>query len=169
MIGDSANRGLIPSAVEKLFATKKEIEHSFQRKVSVSIKVELLEIYNEDVFDLLDADAGPKGQKMKIRLNSNEAVNNVVVEASSQDEVQRVLDRAQQRRRVKPTKSNSESSRSHFLFTVRFEVSSSANEEMNRQGILHVVDLAGSERLNKSGSQGTLLTEAKHINTSLSA
>jgi len=169
MIGDSVNRGLIPRAVEKLFASKKEIERSFAGNVSVSIKVELLEIYNEDVFDLLDAEAGPKGQKIKIRLNSNEAVNNVVVEASSQDEVQGVLQLAQQRRCVKATKSNSESSRSHLLFTVRFELSSLTNEEMNRQGVLHIVDLAGSERLDKSGSQGTLLTEAKHINTSLSA
>ncbi|KAL7494745.1 hypothetical protein ACHAWT_003356 [Skeletonema menzelii] len=169
MIGDSVNRGLIPRAVEKLFASKKDIEHSFQGNVSVSIKVELLEIYNEEVFDLLDANAGPKGQKMKIKLNSNEAVNNVVVEASSQDEVQGVLELAQQRRCVKATKSNSESSRSHLLFTVRFELSSLTNEEMNREGVLHIVDLAGSERLDKSGSQGTLLTEAKHINTSLSA
>eukprot|EP00985_Skeletonema_marinoi_P007822 scaffold3482_cov128-Skeletonema_marinoi.AAC.8 len=169
MIGDSINRGLIPRAVEKLFASKKEFERSFAGNVSVSIKVELLEIYNEEVFDLLDAEAGPKGQKIKIRLNSNEAVNNVVVEASSQDEVQGVLQLAQQRRCVKATKSNSESSRSHLLFTVRFELSSLTNEEMNRQGVLHIVDLAGSERLDKSGSQGTLLTEAKHINTSLSA
>lgn len=170
MIGDSVNRGLIPRAVEKLFASKKEIEQSFQGDVSVSIKVELLEIYNEEVYDLLDAEAGPKGQKMKIKLNSNEAVNNIVVEASSQDEVQGVLQLAQQRRCVKATKSNSESSRSHLLFTVRFEVSSLTNEDMlNRQGVLHIVDLAGSERLDKSGSQGTLLTEAKHINTSLSA
>ncbi|KAL7449438.1 hypothetical protein ACHAWC_001498 [Mediolabrus comicus] len=170
MIGDSVNRGLIPRAVEKLFASKKEIEQSFQGDVSVSIKVELLEIYNEEVYDLLDAEAGPKGQKMKIKLNSNEAVNNIVVEASSQDEVQGVLQLAQQRRCVKATKSNSESSRSHLLFTVRFEVTSLTNDELlNRQGVLHIVDLAGSERLDKSGSQGTLLTEAKHINTSLSA
>jgi kinesin family protein C1 len=96
-------------------------------------------------------------------------VNNAVVEASTQDEVQGVLQLAQQRRCVKATKSNAESSRSHLLFTVRFELSSLINEEMNRQGVLHIVDLAGSERLDKSGSQGTLLTEAKHINTSLSA
>lgn len=170
MIGDSVNRGLIPRAVEKLFASKREIEQSFQGDVSVSIKVELLEIYNEEVYDLLDAEAGPKGQKMKIKLNSNEAVNNIVVEASSQDEVQGVLQLAQQRRCVKATKSNSESSRSHLLFTVRFEVSSLTNDDLlSRQGVLHIVDLAGSERLDKSGSQGTLLTEAKHINTSLSA
>ncbi|KAL7431364.1 hypothetical protein ACHAXM_002634, partial [Skeletonema potamos] len=169
MIGDSVNRGIIPRAVEKLFASKKEIEQSFQGDVSVSIKVELLEIYNEEVYDLLNAEAGPKGQKIKIKLNSNEAVNNAVVEASTQDEVQGVLQLAQQRRCVKATKSNAESSRSHLLFTVRFELSSLINEEMNRQGVLHIVDLAGSERLDKSGSQGTLLTEAKHINTSLSA
>lgn len=169
MIGDTVNLGLIPRAVEKLFASKREIEESFQDNVSVSIKVELLEIYNEEVYDLLDSAAGPNGQKVKIKLSSNEAVNNIVLEASSQDEVQGVLQLAQQRRCVKATKSNAESSRSHLLFTIRFELSSLTIEEMNRQGVLHIVDLAGSERLDKSGSQGTLLTEAKHINTSLSA
>merc|ERR1712032_1377054 len=38
-----------------------------------------------------------------------------------------------------------------------------------RSGCLHIIDLAGSERVDKSGSHGALLTEAKYINTSLSA
>ena len=36
-------------------------------------------------------------------------------------------------------------------------------------GKLNLIDLAGSERLTKSGSDGTRLQEAKHINKSLSA
>jgi kinesin family protein C2/C3 len=37
------------------------------------------------------------------------------------------------------------------------------------RGCLHLVDLAGSERVDKSEAAGERLTEAKHINKSLSA
>merc|ERR1711957_461695 len=74
------------------------------------------------------------------------------------------------------TNSNAESSRSHFLFTMHFDVTSTTPDghggesvEHVRSGCLHIIDLAGSERIDKSGSHGARLTEAKHINTSLSA
>lgn len=167
MIGDARNKGIIPRAVAKLFASKSEIEQS-RGDMSVDIKVELLEIYNEEVRDLLDDNAGPDGQLIKLKLSSNEAVGNIKVNARDEKEVAGILQLAQERRCVKATKSNAESSRSHLLFTIHFDVSSTSGC-VNRSGCLHIVDLAGSERLDKSGSHGALLTEAKHINTSLSA
>ena len=168
MIGDVHDRGLIPRAVEKLFAAKHEIESS-RGGAKVNITVELLEIYNEEVRDLLDDNAGPDGQLIKLKLNSNEAVGNVKVNARDEQEVAGILQLAQERRCVKATKSNAESSRSHLLFTIHFDVSS-PDGNVDRSGCLHIVDLAGSERLDKSGSHhGALLKEAKHINTSLSA
>eukprot|EP00579_Thalassiosira_antarctica_P011874 CAMPEP_0201922158 /NCGR_PEP_ID=MMETSP0903-20130614/10260_1 /ASSEMBLY_ACC=CAM_ASM_000552 /TAXON_ID=420261 /ORGANISM="Thalassiosira antarctica, Strain CCMP982" /LENGTH=1269 /DNA_ID=CAMNT_0048459237 /DNA_START=92 /DNA_END=3901 /DNA_ORIENTATION=- len=173
MIGDAQNRGLIPRAVEKLFAAKQEIEQSRGGEVSVDIRVELLEVYNEEVRDLLDDNAGPQGQLIKLKLSDNEAVGNVKVTARDEKEVEGILQLAQERRCVKATKSNAESSRSHLLFTIHFDVSSTSTRDDDsatiRSGCLHIVDLAGSERLDKSGSHGALLTEAKHINTSLSA
>lgn len=169
MIGDPEHPGLIPRAVEKLFSAKHEIERSSRQEILVSISVELLEVYNEEVRDLLDSRAGPSGQLINLKLNSNEAVGNILVTANNKEEVSAILDMAQKRRCVKATKSNAQSSRSHLLFTVHFEVSSTSREGANRKGCLHIVDLAGSERLDKSGSHGALLTEAKHINTSLSA
>ena len=175
MIGDANNRGLIPRAVEKLFAAKQEIEQS-RGQVSVDIRVELLEIYNEEVRDLLDNNAGPDGQLIKLKLLENDAVGNVKVNANNVQEVEGILQLAQERRCTKATKSNAESSRSHLLFTIYFDVSSKASPGSgpaanisSRSGCLHIVDLAGSERLDKSGSYGQLATEAKHINTSLSA
>mmetsp|Transcript_21474 Transcript_21474/g.44934 ORF Transcript_21474/g.44934 Transcript_21474/m.44934 type:complete len:1284 (+) Transcript_21474:207-4058(+) len=172
MVGSAQSRGLIPRAVAKLFAAKQEIEQSRGGEVSVDLRVELLEIYNEEVRDLLDNNAGPQGQLLKLKLNSNEAVGNVKVDARDETEVAGILKLAQERRQVKATKSNSESSRSHLLFTIHFDVSSAASsggDVKGRSGCLHIVDLAGSERIDKSGSVGELLTEAKHINTSLSA
>ena len=59
----------------------------------------------------------------------------------------------QKRRCEKGTKSNSESSRSHLLFTIHFIVENESNPLMNRASKLHICDLAGSERLAKSGKQ----------------
>ena len=170
MIGDTQHVGLIPRSVSKLFSAKRELEQS-RDSVSVDIRVELLEIYNEQVRDLLDDNAGPDGQLIKLRLSSNEAVGNVKVNARDENEVAAILQLAQERRCVKATKSNAESSRSHLLFTIHFDVSSKSSTSgvPSRSGCLHIVDLAGSERVDKSGSHGALLTEAKHINTSLSA
>ena len=39
--------------------------------------------------------------------------------------------------------------------------------DMIRRSKLHLVDLAGSERVGKTNSSGSILTEAKYINTSL--
>jgi kinesin family protein C1 len=168
MIGVEGDRGLIPRAVTKLFEAKREIEHGGQELVNIS--VEMLEIYNEEVRDLLEYNAGPDGQLIKLKLSSNEAVGNVKVNARDEQEVGGILKLAQERRCVKATKVNAESSRSHLLFTIHFNGSSVGDASVStRSGCLHIVDLAGSERLDKSGSHGALLTEAKHINTSLSA
>jgi len=167
MIGDEGDPGLIPRAVTKLFEAKRDIEHSGHS--TVNIRVEMLEIYNEEVRDLLDDNAGPDGQLIKLKLKSNEAVGNTKVNALDEREVEGILQLAQERRCVKATKVNAESSRSHLLFTLHFEISliNDDTNEARKSGCLHIIDLAGSERLKKSGSHGTLLTEAIHINTSL--
>jgi len=170
MLGDDANPGIVTRAVNKLFDTKSAIEGGGVCGVggdaTVDISVELLEIYNERVRDLLAPDAGPSGKELNLRLNSNEAVGNVLVSANSREEVRDIMDLAQRRRCVKATQSNAESSRSHMIFTLHF-VLRHGNSGLIRRGKLHVCDLAGSERLSKSGSMGTLLKETKHINTSL--
>lgn len=172
MIGDSKNQGLIPRSVQLFFDTKASIEKKCkaqEQDVNIDISVELLEIYNEEVRDLLSPNAGSNGKLLKVDLNSHEAVGNSLVSVSCKQDVDNVLQLAQSRRCVKATKSNAESSRSHLLFTIHFKVSSGTNEDLIRNGCLHIIDLAGSERVDKSGSVGALLTEAKHINKSLSA
>jgi hypothetical protein len=119
---------------------------------------------------LLQDNAGHDGQLIKLKLSSNKAVGNVKVNAQDERKVDDILKLAQERRCVKATKVNAESSRSHLLFTIHFNGSSTDDaSSIRRSGCLHIVDLAGSERLDKSGSRGALLTEAKHINISLSA
>ena len=159
MFGDSSNPGLITRAVSNLFAAKSKIEagKSFSDDSKVKISLELLEIYNENVRDLLAPNSGPGGKEINLKLNSNEAVGNVAVTANSEEEVDHILCLAQKRRCVKATQCNSESSRSHMVFTVHFTVTYGSNG-LTRHGKLHICDLAGSERLSKSGSAVSLST-----------
>lgn len=66
---------------------------------------------------------------------------------------------------------NAESSRSHSIFTIIIEMSSTdeaSGKEMLRAGKLNLVDLAGSERQKKTGATGLAAIEGSKINLSLS-
>ena len=157
MLGDPAsikNQGIIFRAVSKLFETKEEIETSTKGTSKVSIHVEMLEIYNDKVRDLLHPSSRKKNQtgEVKLKIASNEAMENIIVEAERPGEILEFLNVSQKRRCVKSTKSNTESSRSHLLFTLYFTIQNESNPRMNRSSKLHICDLAGSERLAKSGS-----------------
>lgn len=58
------------------------------------------------------------------------------------------------------------SSRSHCIFSISLE-SRAVGSDKIRRSKLHLVDLAGSERVGKTNSSGSVLTEAKYINSSL--
>ena len=165
MLGDESNQGLIARSVAMLFSSKSEIEALSKGETTVRLSVELLEIYNETVRDLLSPD-----QKGDLRVTSNEVVGNLLVDTGTADEVMEVLQMAQSRRCVRSTQSNSESSRSHMVFTIHFQVNNANGA--SRKGKLHICDLAGSERLGKSGANATvgssLMKETKNINSSLS-
>lgn len=193
MLGDEDNMGIIGRAVAMLFKAKSTEEELSRGEAVVELSVELLEIYNEQVRDLLAPNSGSNGRKSSLKVTSKEVEGNVRVHTRTEEDVMNVLKLAQSRRCVKATASNAESSRSHMLFTIHFSVA--MKDGTTRSGKLNVCDLAGSERLGKSGAhivgvgtarckdsivhrihsqvvfitQGALLEETKHINTSLSA
>jgi Kinesin motor domain len=154
MLGESGNEGIIARAVNKMFASKRELEEYSRGTTKVEMSVELLEIYNEQVRDLLAPNAGPSGREVALKVTSNEVVGNLRVPAGSEQEVMDVLSLAQSRRCVKATQSNSESSRSHMVFTLHFDVT--MKNGIKRVGKLNICDLAGSERLSKSGANASV-------------
>ncbi|CAB9527007.1 Kinesin-like protein [Seminavis robusta] len=170
MLGEPGNEGVICRAVNKMFAAKRELEEFSRGTTEVDMSVELLEIYNEQVRDLLVPNAGPNGRECTLKITSNEVVGNIRVPADSEEQVMKVLALAQSRRCVKATNSNAESSRSHMVFTLHFNVA--MKNGIKRSGRLNICDLAGSERLGKSGAntvvKGDLMKETKAINSSLS-
>ncbi|KAL8130506.1 hypothetical protein V2J09_019661 [Rumex salicifolius] len=139
---------------------------SEQRKdtISYEISVQMMEIYNEQVRDLLTTD--------KIRNSSQNGIN--VPDAnripvSTTDDVIRLMNLGQKNRAVSSTAMNDRSSRSHSCLTVHVQGRELTSSGASLRGCMHLVDLAGSERVEKSEVTGDRLKEAVHINKSLSA
>ncbi|XP_015061958.1 kinesin-like protein KIN-12D isoform X1 [Solanum pennellii] len=168
-IRPSPNRGMTPRIFEFLFARiRAEEESRRDERLQYSCKCSFLEIYNEQITDLLD----PSSTNLMLR---EDITKGVYVENLSEFEVQTVgdilklLTQGSLNRKVAATNMNRESSRSHSVFTCiiesRWEKNSTDNFRFSR---LNLVDLAGSERQKASGAEGERLKEAASINRSLS-
>ncbi|KAH9803277.1 kinesin-like protein KIN-14N [Citrus sinensis] len=168
-------KGLIPRSLEQIFQTRQSL---LSQGWKYEMQVSMLEIYNETIRDLLSTNrdasrlenaCNGKQYAIKHDASGNTHVTDLtVVDVCSTKEVSYLLDRAAHSRSVGKTQMNEQSSRSHFVFTLRI---SGLNEstEQQVQGILNLIDLAGSERLSKSGSTGDRLKETQAINKSLSS
>lgn len=133
------------------------------------IVVQMIEIYNEQVKDLLANDGG--NRRLEIRNSSQKGLNvpdaNLVPVASTSD-VMELMNLGQKNRAVCSTAMNDRSSRSHSCLTIHVQGRDLTSGNVLR-GCLHLVDLAGSERVDKSEVKGDRLKEAQHINKSLAA
>ncbi|NP_001081543.1 kinesin-like protein KIF15-A [Xenopus laevis] len=161
-------RGVIPRSFEYLFfLINREKEKAGEGK-SFLCKCSFIEIYNEQIFDLLDsASAGLfLREHIKKGVFVVGAVEQVVTSAA---EAYQVLSMGWRNRRVASTSMNRESSRSHAVFTVTIESMEKTNDLVNiRSSQLNLVDLAGSERQKDTQTEGVRLKEAGSINRSLS-
>nr|AAW03152.1 kinesin [Gossypium hirsutum] len=146
-------------------------ELSNQRKETISyeISVQMLEIYNEQVRDLLASDGLNK--RLEIRNSSQNGINVPeahLVRVSSTSDVINLMNLGQKNRTVFSTAMNDRSSRSHSCLTVHVQGKDLTSGNIIH-GCMHLVDLAGSERVDKSEVMGDRLKEAQYINKSLSA
>uniref|UniRef100_A0A8D2MEL5 Kinesin-like protein n=1 Tax=Zonotrichia albicollis TaxID=44394 RepID=A0A8D2MEL5_ZONAL len=159
-------RGIIPSAFEHIFT---HISRSQNQQYLV--RASYLEIYQEEIRDLL-----AKDQSKKLELKENPETGVYIKDLSSfvtknVKEIEHVMNLGSQTRSVGSTNMNEHSSRSHAIFLITIECSETGpdGEEHIRVGKLNLVDLAGSERQSKMGAQGERPKEASKINLSLSA
>ena len=90
------------------------------------------------------------------------------VRIDSIDQLTALLEQGRAGRSTAGTLMNMHSSRSHLVVTVYCTATDLVSNQ-TRTSKLHLIDLAGSERLSKTGATGDRLTEAQHINKSLSA
>ncbi|XP_039435460.2 kinesin-like protein subito isoform X2 [Culex pipiens pallens] len=148
-------------------------EHAFHPKedpdLRVFIWVSFVEIYNENVYDLLAHDSiFGKRKPMKILSNEGNAYIKDLscVYAGSSEDAYNILQFGIQSATYGSTDVNSNSSRSHSIFSMTVVSFSVVDQQIN-YSVYKFCDLAGSERLKKTGTVGDRLKEAQKINTSL--
>ncbi|XP_031568166.1 kinesin-like protein KIF27 isoform X8 [Actinia tenebrosa] len=177
--------GIIPRAVKQIFQNIEENHHKLEYEVHVSY----IEIYLEELRDLLDLETSSKD----IHIRENEKGDTVLIGATEQlvetiDEVMSYLDTGSAARHTGITNMNEASSRSHAIFTLYISQKPMAdlNEEdmfaANQQTTdqeqdtdysdykyakFHFVDLAGSERAVRTGNVGERFKESVQINSGL--
>jgi kinesin family protein 5 len=158
MFGTKENPGIIPRACSDIFERSPET-------VDYSVKCSFLEIYQEKLFDLLD----PKKEQESLKIRQTEKT--VYVQGLyekpvfSETDILDAIKEGAEQRSVACTNSNNVSSRSHAVLTLSVTQTFTDGSECTSK--LHMIDLAGSENVEKSGVQGTMLSEAKMINKSL--
>ncbi|XP_063040320.1 kinesin family member 3Cb isoform X2 [Engraulis encrasicolus] len=163
---DPEKRGVIPNSFHHIFT-----HISRSQNQSYLVRVSYIEIYQEEIRDLLCKD---NNKKLELKENPESGVyvkDLLSVVTKSIEELEHVMNLGNQSRSVGFTKMNECSSRSHAIFIVTVECSETGldGEDHIRVGKLNMVDLAGSERQSKTGAKGKRFKEAAKINLSLSA
>lgn len=159
-------KGIIPNSFAHIFGhiAKAEEDKKFL------VRVSYLEIYNEEVRDLLRQDQSVRlevKERPDVGVYVKDLLTHVVHNA---DEMDKIMTLGNKNRAVGATNMNTHSSRSHAIFTITIECAERGldGHQHWRVGKLHLVDLAGSERQSKTGATGQRLKEATKINLSLS-
>jgi kinesin family member 11 len=159
--------GIIPRVLYALFnkLDGDELENS--------VKVSFIELYNEELRDLLSTD---DNIKLKIFEDSTKkGHSSTLVQGMEESHIKtaskgiQLLRDGSLKRQVAATKCNDLSSRSHTIFTVTvyLKKTTETGEEFVSAGKLNLVDLAGSENIQRSGAENKRAAEAGLINKSL--
>ena len=163
------NRGIIQRTIQDIFNF---IETTSDENTKFIIRCSFLQIYNENISDLLKSDK----KNLQIREDKKKGI---YVDLLSEWAVRSPLDlyallrRGGGTRTTSATYMNDVSSRSHAVFQITVEqmttdIELKDNKAQIKVGKLNLVDLAGSERIRITGTRGQQLEESKKINKSLS-
>ncbi|KAE8666761.1 Kinesin-like protein BC2 [Hibiscus syriacus] len=190
--GEGSTGGIIPKVMENMFKRVEATKHSTE----ILIRVSFIEIFKEEVFDLLDSNSAALSKAEAVSLAKHtapgrlpiqirETVNGGITlagvteaEVRTKEEMASYLSRGSLTRATGSTNMNSQSSRSHAIFTITMEQKKNAsclngvNDDIGDDILcakLHLVDLAGSERAKRTGADGMRFKEGIHINKGLLA
>ena len=169
MLGDQHDadaRGIIPRAVAKVVEASRA---NAKKGWTYQMRASYVEIYNEQVRDLLKAGSGHSDKHSIVHTADGVTeVSGVQREpVSSVEAAAGLVRRAAAARAVEATQMNAVSSRSHTIFML-YITGEHEGSGTRLAGCLNLVDLAGSERVGRSGAEGARLKEACAINKSLS-
>lgn len=136
--------------------------------VGVNVEVSFMEIYNENVFDLLNPGGNKSGLKVRNHPTTGPYVEDLSrLAVTTYPQIEQLMDEGSKARTVASTNMNATSSRSHAVFSIVLTVAK-ASTGRSMVSKIHMVDLAGSERATATGASGQRLKEGANINKSLS-
>ena len=161
----SERAGIIPRALYRIF------EMLESQRTEYTVRVSFIELYNEELKDLLCCEEDPK----RLRLFEDSSRKGIVIQGIEEAIIPTAADgvallmTGSNKRRSAATKMNENSSRSHCIFslTVHIKESTPEGEDLLKVGKLNLVDLAGSENIGRSGAVLGRAREAGMINQSL--
>ncbi|KAJ3367185.1 Kinesin-like protein kif21a [Allomyces arbusculus] len=183
---NTEHQGIVPRAIRAMYA---QLPKLYPAPAAYTVTVSFLELYNEEVVDLLappaHRDANPlpfsagsgrivRSESVRIREDEN---GNIVwmgvkeEECATPDEVLTFLAKGSMNRTVGSTDMNMVSSRSHAIFSVTLRLTRVGADGLTERIAckFHFVDLAGSERLKKTHAAGARAKEGISINAGLLA
>lgn len=162
----SRDDGIIARAVNQIFETLDKAGNEF------SVRVSHLELYNEELRDLLN----PANKALKLYEDASSG-GRVIVHSLEEkvvytpQDIFEILQKSWEERETAATEMNPNSSRSHCIFsiTIHMKEGSPEGEDLIKIGKLNLVDLAGSENIGRSGADKvqSRKQEACMINKSL--
>ncbi|XP_061932410.1 kinesin-like protein Klp61F [Apis cerana] len=159
--------GIIPRSLSHLFDELRVLEVQ-----EYSVRASFLELYNEEIFDLLSS----SDDAAKIRIYEDPTKKGAVIvhgleemTIHNKNEVFNILQKGSEKRQTAATLMNAHSSRSHTIFSITVHIKENTidGEELLKTGKLNLVDLAGSENVGRSGAVDRRAREAGNINQSL--
>lgn len=171
MYGTPAAEGLAARMNKELF----RIIDGLRDDCTISVEGSIAEIYNGRLIDLLKPvspnGGGRQSQRPKLRQSKEGTVEIEDLsswQVSNAEQLKELIDYGFSQRSVAETTCNTNSSRSHLIFTVKL-VRTSHKLMETLSGKLVFCDLGGSERLKKTEATGERKKEAIEINKSLAA
>lgn len=153
--------GLLSQYLNKIYKISKTKKNTGK----IEIICEILEIYNEEIFDILS--------KKKLKLDSKVTENNdnielekvTKLEIKSKNDIQSLIGIISTYR-LNLSIARNESRFQHSTMYIKIQVICSENSNIKRNGILYLVDLPGSEILNKISTAKDRLSESQTLNKS---
>eukprot|EP01084_Bolivina_argentea_P081593 147735_1 len=168
--GDINNMGVIPQSCAYIFGILNNAQHPLLNgMLSYKVECEFIEVYNEQLRDLLNLSNKPVIKEQCINALKDEwrvIIKNIQRrQVRNLSEVLTAIRMASSNRTVRGTNLNATSSRSHMVMKLIVKIETADGV---RTGVGNFSDLAGSEKIKKTGAVGQGLVEAKNILKALS-
>ena len=167
MLGSPNNPGILPCTLRDIFIKINKITKE-NPNISYKVYCSYIEIYNENIHDLLT-------DSNFLKLVDDKKYG-IIVAGAKKVKIENfetgigIKDFGEENRKYRETLFNEYSSRSHSIFQIfieSFEIKEEENFSKSKYSCLNLIDLAGSERINEYETKNITTGETGYINKSL--